>query len=281
MFIISDAIVIAMENGHTEHGPGSFTWEAVTEGSMDNANTDLILAAKLGKSLLEQNEELSSQYYKIVRKLETVTQENHELRRQLDTAEESNSNLLKELQLEISNLRDRLVERDKCNETETLLKEEIDRLSSELQGARERQDLMTRELSDVNEELRRERISGEDMMREVESLRREMRIVTERREDTERLVTRLQFEKERLTDSLEIAVAKVCNLEKRQADHDAIIRTNEREIDELKTSNHYLLDKLELWSMSHSSSPTMKNSLMSELELSTSDSSGDNSLLRG
>ena len=118
-------------------------------------------------------------------------------------------------------------------------------------------------------------------MREVESLRREMRIVTERREDTERLVTRLQFEKERLTDSLEIAVAKVCNLEKRQADHDAIIRTNEREIDELKTSNHYLLDKLELWSMSHSSSPTMKNSLMSELELSTSDSSGDNSLLRG
>merc|ERR1719341_2535529 len=110
-------------------------------------------------------------------------------------------------------------------------------------------------------------------MREVESLRREMRMVTERREDTERLVTRLQFEKERLTDSLEIAVAKVYNLEKRQADHDAIIRTNEREIDELKTSNHYLLDKLELWSMSHSSSPTMKNSLMSELELSTSDSS--------
>ena len=270
-----------MENGHTEHGPGSFTWEAVTEGSMDNSNTDLILAAKLGKSLLEQNEELSSQYYKIVRKLETVTLENNELRRQLDTAEETNSNLLKELQLEISHLKDRLVERDKCNETETLLKEEIDRLSSELQVARERQDVMSRELSDVNEELRRERSSGEDMMREVENLRREMRMVTERREDTERLVTRLQLEKERLTDSLEIAVAKVYNLEKRQADHDAIIRTNEREIDELKTSNHYLLDKLELWSMSHSSSPTMKNSLMSELELSTSDSSGDNSLLRG
>ena len=281
MFIIPDIIVIAMENGHTDHGPGSFTWEAVSEGSMDNANTDLILAAKLGKSLLEQNEELSSQYYKIVRKLETVTQENHELRRQLDTAEETNSNLLAEMQVEIGHLRDRLVERDKCNETETLLKEEIERLSSELQGARERADVMTRELADVNEEIRRERISGEEMVREVETLRREMRLVTERREDTERMVTRLQFEKERLTSSLEIAVAKVCNLEKRQADQETIIRTNERELDELKTSNHYLLDKLELWSMSHSSSPTMKNSLMSELELSTSDSSGDNSLLRG
>ena len=50
------------------------------------------------------------------------------------------------------------------------------------------------------------------------------------------------------------------------------MRTSEREVEELKTSNNYLLEKLELWSMSHSSSPTMKNSLMSELELSTSES---------
>ena len=61
-----------MENGHSDQGPDSFTWEAVTESNMDNANTDLILAAKLGKSLLEQNEELSSRYYKIVRKLEVA-----------------------------------------------------------------------------------------------------------------------------------------------------------------------------------------------------------------
>ena len=62
-----------MENGHSDQGPDSFTWEAVTESNMDNANTDLILAAKLGKSLLEQNEELSSRYYKIVRKLEVAS----------------------------------------------------------------------------------------------------------------------------------------------------------------------------------------------------------------
>ena len=45
---------------------------AIDIDNMDNANTDLILAAKLGKSLLEQNEELSSRYYKIVRKLEVA-----------------------------------------------------------------------------------------------------------------------------------------------------------------------------------------------------------------
>ena len=77
-----------MENGH--HGrPAddahekevgeveSYTWEAVTAGCCydtgDPGQTDLILAAKLGKSLLEQNEELSADYYKIVRKLEVCT----------------------------------------------------------------------------------------------------------------------------------------------------------------------------------------------------------------
>ena len=50
----------------------SFTWETpAAYYEPDQAGqTDLILAAKLGKSLLEQNEELSAEYYKIVRKLE-------------------------------------------------------------------------------------------------------------------------------------------------------------------------------------------------------------------
>ena len=54
----------------------SFTWETslpLTPPAWqeDSAGqTDLMLAAKLGKNLLEQNEELSAEYYKIVRKLE-------------------------------------------------------------------------------------------------------------------------------------------------------------------------------------------------------------------
>ena len=47
----------------------SFTWETPCYDD-PGGQTDLILAAKLGKSLLEQNEELSAEYYKIVRKLE-------------------------------------------------------------------------------------------------------------------------------------------------------------------------------------------------------------------
>ena len=72
-----------LENGDDEVGDGererrsgsfsSYTWE--TQGCFEDQgqNNDLILAAKLGKSLLEQNEELTAEYYKIVRKLEVCT----------------------------------------------------------------------------------------------------------------------------------------------------------------------------------------------------------------
>ena len=70
-------IVHHKENGHhhTEADQrsdsyNSFIWESSCSEDQTSGHTDLILAAKLGKSLLEQNEELSAEYYKIVRKLE-------------------------------------------------------------------------------------------------------------------------------------------------------------------------------------------------------------------
>ena len=64
------------ENGHHTEADqrsdsyNSFIWESSCSEDQNSGHTDLILAAKLGKSLLEQNEELSAEYYKIVRKLE-------------------------------------------------------------------------------------------------------------------------------------------------------------------------------------------------------------------
>ena len=62
-----------LENGdevdERERRSGSFssyTWETQSCFEDQGQNNDLILAAKLGKSLLEQNEELTAEYYKIL-----------------------------------------------------------------------------------------------------------------------------------------------------------------------------------------------------------------------
>ena len=209
-----------------------------------------------------------------------MTQENYELKRQLDLAEETNNSLISELQSEVRMLKDKLVERSQNSETEQCLKDDIDRLNSELQEALDKQEAYIREIRVAHDDLKRERLNNEEQIKDILTMKADMKHLSERKDDLERLVLALQMEKESLSISLEEAVAKIIILEKKQSDHETVIRTNEREMEELKTSNHYLLEKLELWSMSHSSSPTLKTSLMSELELSSSDNSGENSLQR-
>ena len=51
----------------------SYTWEtSFYEEPSNNSQADLILAAKIGKTLLEEKEELKAEYFKIVRKLEVI-----------------------------------------------------------------------------------------------------------------------------------------------------------------------------------------------------------------
>ena len=209
---------------------------------------------------------------------QTATQENFELRRQLDLAEETSGAVIAELQAEISQLKEKIIERNQRGSSEHFLREEIERLNFQLAESGQTNDSLTRELKTVNESLRREKISMEELAQDSKSRVSERNILAEKKEDLEKQVLILKLEKDSLSNTLENAVSKIGSMEQKQQDQENVMRLSEREVEELKTSNNYLLEKLELWSMSHSSSPTLKTSLMSELELSTSDS--DTSLQR-
>ena len=209
---------------------------------------------------------------------QTATQENFELRRQLDLAEETSAALIAELQAEISQLKEKIIERNQRGSSEHSLREEIERLNFQLAVSGQTNDSLTRELKTVNESLRREKISMEELAQDSKSRESERNILAEKKEDLEKQILILKLEKDSLSNSLENAVSKIGSMERKQQDQENVMRLSEREVEELKTSNNYLLEKLELWSMSHSSSPTLKTSLMSELELSMSDS--DTSLQR-
>jgi len=78
-------------------------------GQLQQKERDLILAAELGKALLEKNEDLSKQNEKIAedfsQKLEELEQEKYHLRRRLEGVEEEYDLKVSELQTDISGLR--------------------------------------------------------------------------------------------------------------------------------------------------------------------------------
>merc|ERR1719400_2526366 len=78
-------------------------------GQLQQKERDLILAAELGKALLEKNEDLSKQNEKIAedfsQKLEELEQEKYHLRRRLEVAEEEYELKVSELHSDITGLR--------------------------------------------------------------------------------------------------------------------------------------------------------------------------------
>ena len=191
----------------------------------------------------------------------------------MEAAEETSLALITELQAEISQLKEKIIEKNQRGSSSSqILREETERLNGQLSESAQRNEELARELRTVTENLRREKVSVEDHIQDCQTIKSEMNILAEKKEELEKEIVILKLEKDSISLSLDSALCKISQLEVRQEDQEIVMRTSEREVEELKTSNNYLLEKLELWSMSHSSSPTMKNSLMSELELSTSES---------
>ena len=186
------------------------------------------------------------------------------------------------MQSEISGLKNCLDKQNKKQQTylwdsselESELKEQIQRQSKQLEEAGEREAELKKEMRSVKENFQRERHELEEHFSYIQSLKEEISVTLEMKAELERHICELANERDNLSDSLDYSVGKIFSLERRQRDQENLLRSSERELEELRTSNHYLMEKLETWSVSVSrcSSPSCRTSIMSELELSASDS---------
>merc|ERR1712061_456488 len=116
---------------------------------------DLILAAELGKALLEKNEDLSKQNEKIAeefsQRLEELEQEKYHLRRRLEVAEEEDELKVSELHSDITGLRallDQTETSQRSAEKEkslliTQLTEQNQRLTSQLKDSSKIEESLT------------------------------------------------------------------------------------------------------------------------------------------
>jgi len=268
-----------MQSDVNENAKGGRIKRNSVELQVQDKEEDLVLAAKLGQTLLEQNEELASENQRLIKRAEVLQQENFVLRRDLQVVEDYNSSLIDDLKSEILSLQDSLSKQGmkqqafvwESTNLEQELTDQNHRLSQQLVEAGERETELRRAMHTLREKVNRERSNLEDHFTYIESLKGEISLVLDNKAELQKHVGELVHDKESLSDSLDYSVGKIFSLEKKQRDQENLLRSSERELIELKTSNQYLLEKLETWSFSRSSSQSCNTSILSELELCASD----------
>lgn len=246
---------------------------------------DLILAAELGKALLEKNEDLSKQNEKIAeefsQKLEELEQEKYHLRRRLEVAEEEYELKVSELQTDIQSLRalldqnensQRQAEREKSLLI-TQLTEQNQRLTSQLKDSSKTEESLTCELQSMRDQVNHKKTSMSEHVTHLETLRDEITIMTERKLDLERRIEALYAERDGLSSTLDESADRIVMLEKESREQDSMIRNSKKEIDELKATNSALTDRLDSIYRSSSISPHGNLSLLNEMEISDSEKS--------
>ncbi|XP_069789535.1 BICD family-like cargo adapter 1 [Narcine bancroftii] len=245
-------------------------------------DNDLILAAKLGKALLEKNQELSNQYELMQReltdKLEHLEQEKYELRRRFENREGEWEGRVTELESDLKQLQDELerhqVQLREANREKVIalreLSEQNQRLLEQLTRTAEIEQQLSMQVHNLRDEFREKSISTNQHVVRLESLQAEIKVLTERKRELERRISSMIEENELLQGTIEELQERVLIAERQSRDKDLQLHQNHLELREVRMSHRQLqmkVDALNEEMSLHSVGPT-STSLLSEIEQS-------------
>ncbi|XP_025986767.1 bicaudal D-related protein homolog [Solenopsis invicta] len=209
---------------------------------------DLVLAAELGKALLERNQELTKQAETLAEeysaKLESLEQERHLLRRRLEEARDESEARALELQADVETLRSQLEEQNekarRAERDQAALVAELTaqntRLADQLREAAKQEEQLLVEVKVLREKCALRNTTLQDHVSSLEILRDEVQLVSAQRTELERRSLELREERARAMAALEEAEERATALERlgHEAEHRA--RLAERERDELASA---------------------------------------------
>jgi len=264
---------------------------------------DLLLAAQLGKALLEKNEELSMQNEKMAedysKQLEILEQEKHLLRRKLDAVEGEHESKMSELQSDMDELRKCLDDQStnlKMGERAksaiiTQLTEQNQRLTAQLKEAMKNEDQLSGQLQGLRDQFSLRKSNLQDHVGHLEIMREEVMMLTEKKNELERRMQQLLSEREGLSCNLDESSDRIHVLERRCHEQELTLRESQRELADTRNANGSLCQRLESMSRhnSHVSAHFTSgvaggvggvHSLLTEMDLSAT-SSGHGSAASG
>ncbi|KAH9503908.1 hypothetical protein Btru_064128 [Bulinus truncatus] len=209
---------------------------------------DLILAAELGKALLDSNQELQLRYDHAVdefsHKIEDLQQEKHDLHLELEKIETEYQNAMKDLQDDVISLRKQLRDKDdlKISERErsrSLREAQInsDYYMDEIRKASKREEELVVELSEQREKIDSSAATIKDQMDHIAMLRDQVEYLSGKLKESNQKLTEVQVERDALINTLESAQEQIQSLELKITLQEEKIHRQACEIEELQEVN--------------------------------------------
>ncbi|XP_055987000.1 BICD family-like cargo adapter 1 isoform X1 [Sorex fumeus] len=243
---------------------------------------DLVLAARLGKALLERNQDMSRQYERMHKeltdKLEHLEQEKHELRRRFENREGEWEGRVSELESDVKQLQDELerqqlhlreADREKTRAVQEL-SEQNQRLLDQLSRASEVERQLSMQVHALREDFREKNSSTNQHIIRLESLQAEIKMLSDRKRELEHRLSATLEENDLLQGTVEELQDRVLILERQGQDKDLQLHQSQLELQEVRLSCRQLQVKVEELSEERSlqSSTATSTSLLSEIEQS-------------
>ncbi|KAM9475611.1 BICD family-like cargo adapter 1 [Clarias gariepinus] len=221
---------------------------------------DLVLAAKLGKALLERNQDLTKQYEKMTKdlneKLENLEQEKHELRKRLEIREGEWEGRVAELETDVQQLKGELekhkvqlreADRDKTR-TITELSEQNHSLLEQLSRAADVERALYTQVHSLRDDFREKNISKNRHMTQLERLQAEqgleIKMLSEHKQELEKCLTTFHEEKEQLQNIVDNLKERTLVLEKLCHEKDLQLQQSQMELQEVRSSHRQLSARL-------------------------------------
>ncbi|XP_043757580.1 BICD family-like cargo adapter 1 isoform X3 [Cervus elaphus] len=247
---------------------------------------DLVLAARLGKALLERNQDMSRQYEQMHKeltdKLEHLEQEKHELRRRFENREGEWEGRVSELESDVKQLQDELerqqvhlreADREKTRAVQEL-SEQNQRLLDQLSRASEVERQLSMQVHALREDFREKNSSTNQHIIRLESLQAEqvleIKMLSDRKRELEHRLSATLEENDLLQGTVEELQDRVLILERQGHDKDLQLHQSQLELQEVRLSYRQLQVKVEELTEERSlqNSTATSASLLSEIEQS-------------
>ncbi|XP_031193448.1 BICD family-like cargo adapter 1 isoform X3 [Mastomys coucha] len=268
------------------HGPPPPTQDPELLSVIRQKEKDLVLAARLGKALLERNQDMSRQYEQMHKeltdKLEHLEQEKHELRRRFENREGEWEGRVSELETDVKQLQDELerqqvhlreADREKTRAVQEL-SEQNQRLLDQLSRASEVERQLSMQVHALREDFREKNSSTNQHIIRLESLQAEqvleIKMLSDRKRELEHRLSATLEENDLLQGTVEELQDRVLILERQGHDKDLQLHQSQLELQEVRLSYRQLQGKVEELTEERSlqSSAATSTSLLSEIEQS-------------